>query len=119
MSEIVRVYEKPTCSKCREVLKVLRDRKIQYEEVNFHAEPFTENKLRELIEKMNVSPRELLRNKEEVYRRLNIAKRALTDDQLITLMLRYPELIQRPILERGDRAVLARPLEKVEEFLSS
>ncbi|HVG39318.1 MAG TPA: ArsC/Spx/MgsR family protein [Pyrinomonadaceae bacterium] len=119
MSEIVRVYEKPTCSKCREVMKMVRDRQIEYEQINLSATPLTELQLRELLEKMNLPPREMLRNKEEIYRRLNLGKRQLTDDQIIALMIRYPELIQRPIVERGERVVLGRPAEKVAELLDS
>lgn len=73
--------------------------------------------MRELVAKMNIAPRALLRTKESLYRELNPERRELSDDESIALMVAHPELIERPIVERGARAVLGRPLEKVREFL--
>ena len=66
---------------------------------------------------MKIAPRELLRTKEAVYRELNPGKRELSDDEAVALMVAHPELMQRPIIERGERAVLGRPLERIEELL--
>jgi arsenate reductase len=66
---------------------------------------------------MKIAPRELLRTKEPLYRELNPEKRELTDDEIIALIVRHPALMQRPILERGERAVLGRPLENIETLL--
>jgi arsenate reductase (glutaredoxin) len=85
--------------------------------VNYYLQPLTKNKLTELIRKMKISPRELLRKSEPVYRELGLSSGELTDAELISLMIENPDLIQRPIVERGDRAVLGRPTEKVKELL--
>jgi arsenate reductase (glutaredoxin) len=66
---------------------------------------------------MGIKPRELLRTNEPVYRELGLAKDEFTDAEIISLMIEYPDLIQRPIIERGDRAVLGRPTDKVKELL--
>ncbi len=66
---------------------------------------------------MGLNPRELLRTSESVYRDLNLGKSELSDDQIIALMVKYPDLIQRPIVERGNRAVLGRPVENVKALL--
>jgi arsenate reductase len=66
---------------------------------------------------MNIAPRTLLRTKEALYRELNPAQRELTDDESIALMVAHPELMQRPIVERGSRAVLGRPVERIRELL--
>jgi len=66
---------------------------------------------------MNINPRDLLRKSEPVYRELGLAKGEFTDAQLISLMVEHPDLMQRPIVERGERAVLGRPTENVEELL--
>jgi arsenate reductase len=66
---------------------------------------------------MKMTPRELLRASEAVYRELGLAKGTQTDDELISLMIRHPDLIQRPIVERGSRAVLGRPAENVKAVL--
>jgi arsenate reductase len=66
---------------------------------------------------MGIEPRELLRTSESIYRDLGLAKKELSDDEIISLMVKHPDLIQRPILERGDRAVLGRPTENVKALL--
>jgi len=117
MSETITVYEKPTCTKCREMDKFLRERGVDFSKVNYYIEPLTKKKLTELVRKMNISPRELLRKSEPIYRELGIATGDFTDAQLISLMVEHPDLMQRPIIERGERAVLGRPTENVEELL--
>ncbi len=66
---------------------------------------------------MKIAPRELLRTKEAVYRELNPGNRELSDDETVALMVEHPELMQRPIIERGERAVLGRPLERIKDLL--
>jgi arsenate reductase len=97
--------------------KLLRESGIDYEKVNYYLEPLSEKKLRELIKKMGIKPRELLRTGESVYRELELGKKELSDNEIIRLMVEHPDLIQRPIVERGDRAVLGRPTENVKKLL--
>jgi arsenate reductase len=66
---------------------------------------------------MNLAPRDILRTGEKVYRELGPEKAELSDTEIIALMVKYPDLIQRPIIERGDRAVLGRPVENVKALL--
>jgi len=66
---------------------------------------------------MKLKPRDLLRKSESIYKELGLSEDKFSDDQLIALMAEHPDLIQRPIIERGDRAVLGRPTENVEELL--
>ncbi len=66
---------------------------------------------------MGIKPRELLRSGEPVHRELGLAKGDFSDDEIISLMVQHPELIQRPIVERGERAVLGRPVDNVRELL--
>lgn len=107
------VYEKPTCTTCRQMDRLLRENDVDFEKVNYYVAPLTKTKLRDLLKKMNLSPRELLRKSEPIYRELGLAKDEFTDEQLISLMAENPDLIQRPIVERGSRAVLGRPIENV------
>lgn len=113
----ITVYEKPTCTKCREMDKVLRESGADFDKVNYYVEPLTKPKLTELIRKMGITPRELLRTSEPIYRELGLGKGEFTDDQIISLMVKHPDLIQRPIVEKGDRAVLGRPVENVKRLL--
>jgi arsenate reductase len=117
MSDNITVYEKPTCTKCREMDKFLRERGVDFSKVNYYIKPLTQKKLTELVRKINISPRDLLRTSEPIYRELGIASAKFTDAQLISLMVEHPDLMQRPIVERGDRAVLGRPIENVKELL--
>ena len=90
---------------------------MDFEKVNYYIEPIGEAKLRELIAKMGIAPRELLRTKEAIYKELEFGKREVPDDELIRLMAEHPDLIQRPIVERGGRAVLGRPTERIKDLL--
>ena len=117
MSDKITVYEKPTCTKCREMDKLLRERGIPYEKMNYYIEPLTKKKLTELIRKMDIKPRDLLRKSEPIYKELGLANDEFSDSELIDLMIEHPDLLQRPIVERGDRAVLGRPTENVKELL--
>ena len=117
MADKITVYEKPTCTKCREMDKLLRERGIPFEKVNYYLEPLSKKKLTELIRKLNLKPRELLRKSEAVYKELGLAEDKFSDSELIALMVEHPDLLQRPIVERGDRAVLGRPTENVKALL--
>jgi arsenate reductase len=90
---------------------------VDFEKVNYYTEPMGEAKLRELIGKMGIAPRELLRTSEAVYKELGLGRRELSDDEIVRLMAEHPDLIQRPIVERGGRAVLGRPTERIKDLL--
>ncbi len=117
MTDTITVYEKPTCTKCREMDRFLRESSVDFSKINYYLEPLSAKKLRELIKKMGIKPRELLRTSEQIYRELGLGKKELSDDEIIKLMVTHPDLIQRPIVERGDRAVLGRPTENVKALL--
>jgi len=117
MNDTITVYEKPTCTKCREMDRFLRESGVDFSKVNYYLEPLSEKKLRDLIKEMAIKPRELLRTSEPVYRELGLGKSELSDDEIISLMVEHPDLMQRPIVERGESAVLGRPTEKVKALL--
>jgi arsenate reductase len=97
--------------------KLLRESGVAFAKVNYYLAPLDEKKLRELIKKLGIAPRELLRTNETIYRELGLGKRDRSDDQIVALMVKHPDLIQRPIVERGARAVLGRPAENVKALL--
>ncbi|HKG20494.1 MAG TPA: arsenate reductase family protein [Blastocatellia bacterium] len=117
MGEKITVYQKPTCSKCKATLGILLERGIEFEAVDYYEQPITPGLLRELIDKLGASPRDILRADEPLARSLGVTERDLSDDELIRIMAENPDLIQRPIVVRGDRAVLARPPGAVERLL--
>ena len=97
--------------------KLLRESGVEFEKINYYLQLLSEKKLRELIKKMGIKPRDLLRSGETVYRELGLVKKDFRDDEIISLMVQHPDLIQRPIVERGERAVLGRPIENVRPLL--
>ena len=111
------VYEKPTCTTCRKLAALLTERGIDFERVNYHVDPLSEDELRGLVRKAGVPARELLRTKEPGAKELR--DRKAPDDEVIAAMAKQPALLERPVVERGGRAVLARPVERALELLDS
>jgi arsenate reductase len=114
--EKITVYEKPTCSTCRKVFKILTENGVDFEKVNYYIEPFSKSLLKKLLKKMNMKPEELLRKNEVAYKELELANKKYTSDEILDLMIENPDLVQRPIVEKGDIAILARPAEKINEL---
>ena len=97
--------------------KLLRERGVPFEKVNYYIQPLSKKKLTELLRKMNLKPRDLLRKSEPVYKELGLSEHKFSDSELVGLMVEHPDLLQRPIVERGDRAVLGRPTENVKALI--
>ena len=97
--------------------KLLRESGIPFEKINYYNEPLTRKKLTELLRKANLKPRDVLRKGEPIYKELGLSEDKFSDSELIALMIEHPDLLQRPIVERGDRAVLGRPIENVKDLL--
>ena len=117
MNDTITVYEKPTCTKCREMNRFLTENGVDFSKVNYYIEPLTKAKLEELLGKMKLTPRDILRTSEPIYRELGLGKGEFADAEILSLMVKHPDLIQRPIVERGERAVLGRPTENVKTLL--
>jgi arsenate reductase len=113
----ITVYQKPTCTTCRQVHAALRDAGVDFESVDYYTDPIPRRKLEELIRKLKITPRQLLRTKEPAYRTLGLADMDVTDAQIVEAMVEHPDLIQRPIVEKGNRAILARPAERLKDIL--
>ncbi|TQL68421.1 arsenate reductase [Nocardioides albertanoniae] len=113
----ITVYEKPTCTTCRNLFTLLKQEGIDFEKVDYHVLGLRAEEVKDILAKTGLSAREVLRKGEPVYKELNLAKRDLSEDELIGLMVEHPELMQRPIVLKGDRGVLARPIDKVREIL--
>jgi arsenate reductase len=111
------VYEKPTCTTCRKLHALLTERGVDFESVQYHVSGLTEDELRGLLRKLGVGPREVLRTREPLVEELGLDDPATSDEELIAKMAEHPVLVQRPIVVRGERAVLARPVERVLELL--
>ena len=112
----ITVYEKPTCTTCRNLTKLLIENGVDWDKVNYFIEPFTEAKLSGLLKKTGLKPYEVLRRGEPDFKGLKITADT-PDVEVIAAMVKYPSIIQRPIVEVGAKAVLARPIEKALEII--
>lgn len=108
---MITIYQKPTCTTC------WQESGVDFATVNYYNDPISKKKLKELLEKLKLHARQLLRTKEDIYRKLNLANRNLSEDELIDVMVKHPDLIQRPIVEKGKKAILVRPAERIREIL--
>ncbi|MFL5822155.1 MAG: arsenate reductase family protein [Solirubrobacteraceae bacterium] len=109
----ITVYEKRTCTTCRRLAALLTERGIDFERVDYFVEPLGEEQLRSLLAKAGLRPRDVVRMKEPDARELSLDD----DEATLRALVERPDLLQRPIIERGDRAVLGRPPENVLELL--
>jgi arsenate reductase len=116
MSDIT-IYQKPTCSTCRQAVQLLKESGKPFTAINYYEQPFTKSQLKALLKKAKLTPKDVLRTKEDVYKDLGLAKKALSDDELVDLMIKHPDLIQRPIVEKGEKALMARPAEALKAIL--
>ena len=112
MAELL-VYEKRTCSTCRKLAELLKSRGVEFDRVDFHVDPLSEDEIRDIVGKTGRPARDLFRTSEPVYEEHHLADREPDDDEAIALMAAHRQLMQRPVVVRGERAVLARPVERV------
>ena len=98
-------------------MKLLDEEGVAFTRVNYYKTPFTPDSLRVLLDKAGLGPRDVLRKRAKEYASLGLADPAVTDEQLLVAIVEHPDLLERPIAERGSRAVLARPVETVRELL--
>jgi arsenate reductase (glutaredoxin) len=109
-----RIYHNPRCSKSRATLALLTDRAVELDVVDYLAAPLSRAKLRELAVKLGAPTLTLVRTDEPEFRAH--ARRSLSDEQIFDLLVEHPRLLQRPIVELGDRARIGRPPERVLEL---
>ncbi|MBI4547970.1 MAG: glutaredoxin family protein, partial [Ignavibacteriae bacterium] len=103
------IYQKPACTTCRNVMNILKEAGVDYEAINYYINPISKSKLKSLLKKMGLQAKDILRTKEPIHKKLKLVGKQISEDELIDLMIRHPDLIQRPIVEKGTKAILARP----------
>ena len=111
------LYHNPRCSKSRGALELLEARGLTPTVVRYLETPLSAAQLRDLLTRLNLSARQLLRSGEDEYKALNLGDSSLSEAQLIDAMAANPKLIERPILVAGNKAVIGRPPEKILEIL--
>ena len=108
---MVTIYHNPRCSKSRQTLALLEEKGIDPEIVLYLETPPDVKTLKNLLNKLGIEARDLLRKGEDAYKELNLKDTSLSDEKLINAMASHPKLIERPIVVNGDRAALGRPPE--------
>ena len=113
----IRIFHNPRCSKSRATLTLLQEQGIEPEIILYLESPPDAGELRIILDKLDMSPRELMRTSEAEFKEQGLSDESLTDDELIDAMAATPRLIQRPIVLAGDRAAMGRPPESVLDIL--
>ena len=113
---MITIYHNPRCTKSREGLCELEILNQPFQLRKYLDEPFTKDELEEVIKKLNIKPIELVRTKESIWIE-NYKSKILSDAEIINAMLAHPKLIERPIIVKGDKAIIARPKEKIKDLL--
>lgn len=116
MSQI-RIYHNPRCSKSRQTLALLNEKGIEPEIVLYLDTVPNKEELAEVLQKLGISARDLLRKGEAIYKELQLSNDNLSEEQLIDAMINHPKLIERPIVVNGDKAILGRPPENVLDII--
>lgn len=114
----VTIYHNPSCSKSRQTLQLIEDKKITPTVIEYLKTPPDKTELKRILKLLNLTARDLLRSKEAEYKQQGLDNETLTEDQIIEIMLAHPKLIERPIVVSGNKAAIGRPPEKVLEILS-
>ena len=112
----IKIYHNPKCSKSRATLALLEEQDVDAEVVKYLDTPPNKEELKELLKMLGMSPRELMRTKEEVYKELGL-KDVTDEEALIEAMVANPKLIERPIVVKDGKAAIGRPIENIVELL--
>jgi arsenate reductase len=113
----VTIYHNPRCSKSRETLSLLRDHGVEPDVVEYLKDPPSADVLSDLLDKLGLEPRALMRRKEPEYAELGLDDPGLSLEALIATMVAHPRLIERPIVVKDGKATLGRPPQAVLEIL--
>lgn len=112
---MIKIYHNPRCRKSREALNFLQENKHDFEVVLYLEDKLTLTELTALIKKLKITPMDLIRKEEALWKK-EYKSQNLGDAQLINIMIKEPKLMQRPIVVKDDKAVVARPLETLESL---
>ena len=113
----VTIYQKPTCSTCRKVVKLVEESGQPFSAVNYYKTPLTDTKLKALLKKAGLTAKDVMRTKEEMYHALDLANADKSEEELIGLIVKHPDLLQRPLVEKGETVILSRLPETVNTLL--
>jgi arsenate reductase len=113
---MIKIYHNPRCAKSREALHMLEEKGIDHQVIKYMDESLTSGQLQALLDKLAMYPFELIRTNEQIWKN-EFADKDMDDNELILTMIEFPQLMQRPIIEDEDRAIVARPPELINEMI--
>jgi len=117
MTDAIKIFHNPKCSKSRMTLELLTGKGLQADVVEYLQSPPSKSELESILKMLNLQPRQLMRTHEAEYKENNLADESLSHDQLVEAMLKYPKLIERPIVISNGKAAIGRPPETVLSIL--
>lgn len=112
----MQVYHNPRCGKSRNCLAYLEQNKIEFETIKYLEQPPTKDQIIELLKMLDMSPLDLVRKKEKIWIE-NYKNQQLTDDNIVTAMVDNPILIERPIIIKDGKAIIARDIESIQKIV--
>lgn len=117
MLDITKIFHNPRCSKSRAALTLLTEKDIEIDVIKYLETPPDRNTLEEILDQLNIQPRELMRKGESEYKENNLSDDSLTRDQLLDALVKFPKLIERPIVISNGKAAIGRPIENIINIL--
>ena len=111
------LYHNPRCSKSRQTLALIKEKGLAVREILYLENPPSQQELDSLLRGLNMEPQDLMRKGEAEYKELDLKNSTLEREQLISIMIEHPKLIERPIVVAGDKVIIGRPPENVLEIL--
>ncbi|TXB64007.1 arsenate reductase (glutaredoxin) [Vicingus serpentipes] len=112
----MKIYHNPRCSKSRQTLQIIKDAGAEVEIIEYLNEVPTQDELAAILIKLGMNAEDILRKGEDIFKQ-NYKGKTFSNDEWIKIMIENPKLIERPIIIKGNKAVLGRPPENVNEFL--
>ena len=116
MPNKITVYEKPTCTTCKNLAVLLKDNGVDYDKVNYFIDPLDTAQLKALLKKLDIPAFDLLRRKEPQFKELELTENS-SEDEIISAIVANPGLLNRPIVEVSGKAVIARPIDRAIELI--
>ena len=113
---MIKIFHNNRCMKSRLGIKFLEENELNFEIINYLDNPLSLEEIKIIVKKLKIKPIELVRKNETIWKS-NYKNKELSDEEIVTAMVNYPKLIERPIVINGDKAIIGRPAEKILDII--
>ena len=117
MKKEIIIYHNPKCSKSRKALEIIKSKNIKPTIILYLVQKLSKKEVKNLISKLRLSIRDILRTEEDEYKKNNLKNKNLSDDKLMEFLIKFPNLLQRPIVIKNSKGVIGRPPENILNLL--